>query len=386
MEKLGGLVSDFPTGTKPDRVNFPIRNRIIAGLADAVVVVEAATSGGALITADIATSYHRDVFAVPGRVNDDYSNGCNLLIRNNRAAILTAAKDLSWHLGWKTSQKQTVYVQSKIQIDDIQIQNNQISTSVSNSNLEFRPNGTGTVDVLSKANIYGNLYTSGNITADGDITIGGNITIGDDPSDTISINAGITSDLRPEVSDTYNLGTPLLRWKNLYAYRAILSDIEIFDNVIRTTTSNANLELRANGSGSIRLEKVEINENVISTWDNNEDLIIQPNGTGVVNFNTTQAITLPRGTSGQRPVSAMQGSFRYNTELSRYEGYDGTNWFNLSGVEDLDADTRITAELTPGANDDTIRFYANNYLAADLNSTRLRINNKLQIGNLQLEK
>jgi DNA processing protein len=86
-------------------------------LAVAVLVVEAATSGGALITADIATSYHRDVFAVPGRVNDDYSNGCNLLIRNNRAAILTAAKDLSWHLGWKTSQKQTVYVQSKIQID-----------------------------------------------------------------------------------------------------------------------------------------------------------------------------------------------------------------------------------------------------------------------------
>lgn len=117
METLGGLVSDFPTGTKPDRVNFPIRNRIIAGLADAVVVVEAATSGGALITADIATSYHRDVFAVPGRVNDDYSNGCNLLIRNNRAAILTAAKDLSWHLGWKVSQKHTVAVQAKMHVD-----------------------------------------------------------------------------------------------------------------------------------------------------------------------------------------------------------------------------------------------------------------------------
>lgn len=117
MESFGGLVSDFPTGTKPDRVNFPIRNRIIAGLADAVVVVEAASSGGALITADIATSYHRDVFAVPGRVTDDYSNGCNLLIRNNRAAILTAAKDLSWHLGWKSSTKQAVPVQTKIQID-----------------------------------------------------------------------------------------------------------------------------------------------------------------------------------------------------------------------------------------------------------------------------
>jgi hypothetical protein len=278
----------------------------------------------------------------------------------------------------------TVY-QSKIQIDDIQIQNNQISTSVSNSNLELNPNGTGTVEILSAANIYGNLYTSGNITAAGDITIGGNITIGDDPNDTISINAGITSDLRPETSDTFNLGTPALRWNNLYAYKANLSDIEIFDNVIRTITSNANLELRANGSGSIRLEKINIDENVISTWDNNEDLLIQPNGTGIVNFNTTQAITLPRGTTLQRPSPASQGTFRYNTDLNRYEGYDGTDWFNLAGVEDLDADTKITAELTPGANDNTIRFYANNYLAAELNSDRLSINNRLQVGNIQLE-
>lgn len=278
----------------------------------------------------------------------------------------------------------TVY-QSKIQIDDIQIQNNQISTSVSNANLEFRANGTGTVEIQSRANIYGDLYTSGNITADGDITIGGNITIGDDPNDTISINAGITSDLRPVTTDTYNLGTPTLRWNNLYAYKANLADIEIFDNVIRTTTSNSNLELRANGSGAIRLEKIDVNENVISTWDSNEDLILQPNGTGVVRFNTTQAITLPRGTTLERPASATQGMIRYNTTLNRYEGYDGTDWFNLAGVEDLDGNTKITAELTPGANDNVIRFYANNYLAADLDATRLSINNKLQVGNLQLE-
>jgi len=299
------------------------------------------------------------------------SNG-NISSNTNILSFLPAGNDF------------TVY-QSKIQIDDIQIQNNQISTSVSNSNLEFRPNGTGTVEILSRANIYGDLYTSGNITADGDITIGGNITIGDDPTDTISINAGITSDLRPVTSDTYNLGLPSLRWNNLYAYKANLSDIEIFDNVIRTITSNSNLELRANGSGAIRLEKIDINENVISTWDNNEDIVFQPNGTGVVRFNTTQAITLPRGTTGQRPIAATFGMLRYNTDLNRYEGYDGTDWFNLSGVQDLDGDTRITAELTPGANDNTIRFYANNFLVADINSSRFNINSRLQVGNLLLD-
>lgn len=101
MERFGGLVSDFKIGTLPDRTNFPMRNRIIAGLCDATIVVEAGTKGGALITAKMANAYNRDVFAVPGRHSDAYSSGCNLLVRNNEAAILTTASDLAWHLGWE---------------------------------------------------------------------------------------------------------------------------------------------------------------------------------------------------------------------------------------------------------------------------------------------
>jgi DNA processing protein len=101
MERSGGLVSDFRLGTLPDRNNFPMRNRIIAGLCDATIVVEAGTKGGALITAKMANEYNRDVFAVPGRHSDTYSSGCNLLIRNNEAAILASASDLAWHLGWE---------------------------------------------------------------------------------------------------------------------------------------------------------------------------------------------------------------------------------------------------------------------------------------------
>jgi DNA processing protein len=96
----GGLISEFTSGTKPDRENFPKRNRIIAGMSDAIIVVEAGTKGGALITADIANSYNRDVFAVPGRVGDPRSEGCNNLIKTNRAALLQSAADIRYLLNW----------------------------------------------------------------------------------------------------------------------------------------------------------------------------------------------------------------------------------------------------------------------------------------------
>jgi DNA processing protein len=96
----GGLLTEFPLYTNPDKENFPKRNRIIAGLADATIVVEATAKGGALITADIANSYNRDVYAFPGRTTDVSSEGCNFLIKTNRAALINHAKDLAYYLGW----------------------------------------------------------------------------------------------------------------------------------------------------------------------------------------------------------------------------------------------------------------------------------------------
>ncbi|MEI7500141.1 MAG: DNA-processing protein DprA [Bacteroidota bacterium] len=101
MVGQGGLITEFLSGTKPDRTNFPKRNRIIAGMCDAVVVVEAGPKGGALITADIANSYNRDVFAVPGRVCDPFSEGPNWLVRTNRAALIQKADDIEYLMGWK---------------------------------------------------------------------------------------------------------------------------------------------------------------------------------------------------------------------------------------------------------------------------------------------
>ncbi|WP_316827744.1 DNA-processing protein DprA [Pedobacter miscanthi] len=96
----GALLTEFPILTNPDRQNFPQRNRIIAGIADATIVVEASIKGGALITAEIANSYNKDVYAFPGRTNDVFSEGCNFLIKTNRAGLINNAHDLIYYLGW----------------------------------------------------------------------------------------------------------------------------------------------------------------------------------------------------------------------------------------------------------------------------------------------
>jgi len=102
MLENGGLVTEYLSNTNPDRQNFIQRNRIIAGMADAVIVVESGLKGGALITAELGNDYNRDVFAVPGRVGDEWSKGCNQLIKSNKAALLENSGDLLSFMGWQS--------------------------------------------------------------------------------------------------------------------------------------------------------------------------------------------------------------------------------------------------------------------------------------------
>jgi DNA processing protein len=96
------LLTDFLSDALPERNNFIKRNRIIAGMSDATLVVESGIKGGALITADIAASYNRDVLAVPGRPDDQWSAGCNSLIKSNKAALAESAADIEYFLGWES--------------------------------------------------------------------------------------------------------------------------------------------------------------------------------------------------------------------------------------------------------------------------------------------
>lgn len=105
MLKQGGLLTEFMTGTNADKMNFVRRNRIVAGTADATILVESAAHGGGLITTDIANSYSRDVFAFPGNIGMPYSEGCNNLIRDNKAALITSAEDFVKTMGWEQDSK-----------------------------------------------------------------------------------------------------------------------------------------------------------------------------------------------------------------------------------------------------------------------------------------
>ncbi len=98
----GGLLTEFTSNTNPDKQNFPKRNRIVAGMCDAVVVIETGKKGGSLITAELGNNYNKDVFAIPGRIGDSKSEGCNYLVRHNKAALINGAADLLDMMGWNT--------------------------------------------------------------------------------------------------------------------------------------------------------------------------------------------------------------------------------------------------------------------------------------------
>ncbi|MGC9152080.1 MAG: DNA-processing protein DprA [Microbacter sp.] len=101
MALHGGILTEYPIDTKPDKPNFVQRNRIIAGMSDAVIIVESAARGGALLTADAASLYNRDVFALPGRVGDLHSEGCNMLIKQNKALLIENSDDLIGIMNWE---------------------------------------------------------------------------------------------------------------------------------------------------------------------------------------------------------------------------------------------------------------------------------------------
>jgi DNA processing protein len=117
MINQGGLLTEFTSGTNPDRPNFVMRNRIVAGMCDALVVVESAERGGALITAEIANSYDRDVFAFPGRTNDLSSQGCNRLIFKNKAALIQNSTDFEELMGWSPKSKSGKTVQKELFVE-----------------------------------------------------------------------------------------------------------------------------------------------------------------------------------------------------------------------------------------------------------------------------
>ena len=117
LQQDGGLLTEFPLHTKPDRHNFPTRNRVVAGLCDVTIVVETDIKGGSMITAELAIGYNRDVFAFPGRVSDPKSRGCNDLIRRNKAALISNGDDLLEAMNWLPQPEKKAKIQRSLFIE-----------------------------------------------------------------------------------------------------------------------------------------------------------------------------------------------------------------------------------------------------------------------------
>jgi len=118
LKNGGGLLSEFRSSTTPDRHNFPTRNRIVAGMSDATIVIESGIKGGSMVTAELANGYNKDVFAIPGKLTDSKSAGCNHLIKSNKAMLLTDAQQLIEMMGWEEQrQKSKVKSQKEIFIE-----------------------------------------------------------------------------------------------------------------------------------------------------------------------------------------------------------------------------------------------------------------------------
>ena len=194
----------------------------------------------------------------------------------------------------------------KILLDEIEINDNYIQTTVSNLNLELKANGTGSIiaeqtyfnenliytvgtnlkiEPATTLDITGNTTQNGNLYITNNVYLDSNLTIGNTSSDTIFFNSRINSSIVPFINQLHGLGDNLRSW-NLYTDLFLLDDIEINDNYIETTASNLNLELKANGSGSIQLEQTYFNENLIYTLGSN--LKIEPATTLDITGNTTQ--------------------------------------------------------------------------------------------------
>ncbi len=117
MTMEGGLLTEFKSNTNPDKQNFPKRNRIVAGMCDALVVIESGKKGGSLITAELANSYNKDVFALPGRTTDARSEGCHYLIKTNKASLVTDANDLLEGMNWISQKKSNPKKQRELFIE-----------------------------------------------------------------------------------------------------------------------------------------------------------------------------------------------------------------------------------------------------------------------------
>jgi hypothetical protein len=299
-----------------------------------------------------------DLFTVNQETGEVSFTNAEFLFNNNEGITFTDGTNT------------TIIDGTKVQTGNIRFSGNTVESISGDLNFDA---ATGVINLQDDVNITGNLDVTGNVT------IGGNITLGDAATDSIQITAAIDSDLLPNVTDTYNIGSPTLAWQELHTGKILIDTLEINDNYIKSTDSNGDINLITNAAGEVVIDDIRIKDNVIRNATGS--IVLSPSS-DVVEVQGTGSLVLPKGTTAERPGSPEVGMIRFNTETGVFEAYDG-DWTELGGVYDADRDTYITPELTPGANDNTIRFYAGGSLVADVNTERFNVA-KIEVDDIEI--
>ena len=211
----------------------------------------------------------------------------------------------------------------------------------------------------------GETNITGNLNVTGDIDLGGNITLGNQDTDNIIINADLQSNLIPDADITYDIGKATKRWRNAHIRNFYGGD---------GATANLIMVLEENqvNATQIQVDNVLIRNNGLETTISGANLELQGNATGYVDIVGTEALNIPVGTTLQRPTG-VTGHIRFNSTTQQFEGYAVNAWSSLGGVRDVDSDTYIQPELSPGSDEDNLQFFAGGVEVANLDQTSFRV-------------
>lgn len=269
-----------------------------------------------------------------------YLQVTDALAANHRVGIKTSSPAYTLDVNGTT--RTTNFKTGLAEIDDVTINNNSIASTLGNLVISA---ATATDKVL----INNDTKISANLEVTGDLTFNGNINLGDANFDNITINGEIASHIIPDLNGTYDLGTAAKQWRKIYT-----DDISVTNLAVGGTIDNSEIYLTGNTIGTVNTDV---------------DLILAPNGLGTVVISSNQALQIPVGNTTVRPTGTT-GEIRFNTTTGQFEGFNGIAWSSLGGVRDVDGNTYIIPELSPGSNENTLYFYTNGNLSATLNSTR----------------
>lgn len=229
-----------------------------------------------------------------------------------------------------------VVYHARVVADQLEIANNTIQSSSLTNNLKISASGSGIVEIDSDAKVTGNLEVNGNLTVSGDVVVSGNIILGDEVTDTIVVTAGFASDLFPEVSNTYSLGTEYNRWKTVFvdevnSNNLITDRLQVGDLLFENNQISSSLPIRLATPTGVQIENFYFNNSSITNTVPNSVTTISNTGNGYLKITGTNGVVIPRGVTSDRPLNTEIGMMRYNTDLECVEVWQGVEWGTPAG-------------------------------------------------------